>query len=427
MEKFIIKGGRKLCGVVSVSGNKNEALPALAASILTDEPVLLRNVPENADVLTMMELLRSTGADIKKTGSGEYRICGKNVNVSLVDEAQCSSLRAAILLAAPFAARAVDFMLPPPGGDVIGRRRLDSHFSAFQELGVSVTESNRKYHFNRKVLEGSDIFLEEQSVTATENILMAASLARGTSRLANCACEPHVEGLGRMLNSMGASIKGLGTHRLDVEGVEALSGTEHTISPDYLEACGYIVLAATTGSELTVRNIRSEDLTVTASTFKKLGISFEIGENEVFVPGNQKLEILEDFSGDIARVDDGPWPALPSDLMSLMIVAATQSRGTVLFFEKMYDGRMFFIDYLVAMGAKIIMCDPHRAVVVGPSRLYGSVLRSPDIRAGMALILAALCAEGESTIYNVGQIDRGYENLQEKLNLIGADIKRIRE
>lgn len=424
MDKFVINGGRKLNGVISVSGNKNEALPALAAALLTDEPVYLSNVPENGDVLTLMGLLRSAGALVERLAPNDFRICCKGVDCSRLDEPRCSSLRAAILLAAPFITRSGDFFLPPPGGDVIGRRRLDSHFSAFESLGVSVTESNRKYHFQRKELRGSNIFLEEQSVTATENILMAASLARGTTMLANCACEPHVAGLGEMLISMGASITGLGTHRIKVDGVKNLSGTEHVISPDYLEACGYIVLAAITGSELTIRNIRSEDLVVTSSAFRKLGIKFDIRENEVFVPGNQSMEVQGDFSGDIAKIDDGPWPALPSDLMSLMIVAATQARGTLLFFEKMYDGRMFFIDYLTAMGAKIILCDPHRAVVVGPSRLLGSDLRSPDIRAGMALILAALCAEGESNIYNVGQIDRGYENLQQKLNGIGADIKR---
>ena len=418
---------KKLNGVISVSGNKNEALPALAAALLTDDPVYLRNVPENGDVLTLMGLMRSAGALVEKLAPNDFRICGKDVDCSRLNESQCSSLRAAILLAAPFITRSEDFFLPPPGGDVIGRRRLDSHFSAFESLGVSVTEKNRKYHFQRKVLRGSNIFLEEQSVTATENILMAAALARGTSMLANCACEPHVSGLGEMLVSMGASITGLGTHRVMVEGVERLSGTEHTIAPDYLEACGYIVLAAITGSELIIRNIRSEDLVVTSSAFRKLGIKFDIGENEVFVPGNQVMEVQGDFSGDIAKIDDGPWPALPSDLMSLMIVAATQARGTLLFFEKMYDGRMFFIDYLTAMGAKIILCDPHRAVVVGPSHLYGADLRSPDIRAGMALILAALCAEGKSTIYNIGQIDRGYENLQQKLNGIGADIKRAGE
>ncbi len=427
MEKFVIRGGKKLDGVVAVSGNKNEALPALAATALTDDPVILRNLPENGDVLTLMDLLRSAGAGIRKIGPNDYEICCEGFDCGRLDEGQCSSLRAAILLAAPLITRSDDFFLPPPGGDVIGRRRLDAHFSAFESLGVSVREINRKYHFQKRALRGSNIFLEEQSVTATENIIMAASLARGTTLLTNCACEPHVSGLGRMLLSMGASISGLGTHIIKVTGVGKLSGTEHVISPDYLEACGYIVLAAITGSELTIRNIRSEDLIVASSAFKKLGIRFEISENEVFVPGNQKMEVMGDFSGDIAKIDDGPWPALPSDLMSLMIVAATQARGTLLFFEKMYDGRMFFIDYLTAMGAKIILCDPHRAVVVGPAQLYGSDLRSPDIRAGMALILAALCADGESNIYNIGQIDRGYENLQQKLNGIGADIKRAGE
>ncbi len=427
MEKFVIQGGQKLKGVVSVSGNKNEALPALAAAALTDDPVILRNLPENGDVLALIGLLRSAGAEIEKIGANSYKIRADGIRHGRLNEKKCSSLRAAILLAAPFASRFDEFTLPPPGGDVIGRRRLNAHFSAFESLGVSVAEIDRKYQFRKKSLKGAEIFLEEQSVTATENIMMAASLARGTTRLTNCACEPHVAALGKMLNCMGASISGVGTHKMTVTGVDKLSGIEHSISPDYLEACGYIVLAVITDSELTIRNVRSEDLVVARSAFKKLGIKIELGENEVFVPGNQKMEISEDFSGDVARIDDGPWPAFPSDLMSLMIVAATQAKGTVLFFEKMYDGRMFFIDYLISMGARIILCDPHRAVVVGPAQLYGTNLRSPDIRAGMALILASLCAKGVSTIYNVGQIDRGYENLQEKLNAIGADIQRIRE
>jgi UDP-N-acetylglucosamine 1-carboxyvinyltransferase len=427
MEKFVINGGRKLNGVITVSGNKNEALPALAAAVLTDDPVLLRNLPRNGDVLTLIGLLRSAGSEIERIGPNDYKICCKGIDCERLDDQQCSSLRAAILLAGPFITRFKSFYLHPPGGDVIGRRRLDAHFSAFKSLGVSVKEKDRKYFFQRQALSGCQIFLEEQSVTATENIMMAASLARGTTFLTNCACEPHVAGLGRMLESMGASLSGMGTHKIKVTGVEKLSGTEHVISPDYLEVCGYIVLAAITDSELTIRNVNSEDLVVAYSAFKKLGIKFEIDGNEVFVPGNQKIVITEDFSGDVAKIDDGPWPAFPSDLMSLMIVAATQAKGTLLFFEKMYDGRMFFIDYLIAMGAKIILCDPHRAVVVGPAKLYGSDLRSPDIRAGMALILAALCADGESTIHNIGQIDRGYENLQQKLNNIGADIKRVRE
>lgn len=427
MEKFVIKGGKKLGGLVEVSGNKNEALPALAAALLTDEPVILRNVPLNGDVLALVELLRSSGVGVDRIGANDFSISARGMDYRNLDESRCESLRAAILLAAPFITRFPEFVLPPPGGDVIGRRRLDAHFSAFAHLGISVSEKDRKYHFKRKKWQASDIFLEEQSVTATENIMMAAALAPGTTSLANCACEPHVVGLGRMLNSMGASIRGIGTHRIWVDGAESLHGTEHIISPDYLEACGYIVLAAITGSEVTIRNVNPSDLVVTLSAFRKVGIRFELRENEIFVPADQELVIAEDFSGDVAKIDDGPWPAFPSDLMSLMIVAATQARGTLLFFEKMYDGRMFFIDYLISMGAKIVLCDPHRALVVGPSRLYGTRLRSPDIRAGMALILASLCAAGESSIYNVEQIDRGYERLQEKLNGLGADIRRIKE
>jgi len=427
MEKFVIRGGKQLGGSVDVSGNKNEALPALAAALLTDETVILRNVPLNGDVLNLIELLSSSGAIVDRIDANDFSICARGLDYRDLDESRFHRLRAAILLAAPFITRFSEFVLPPPGGDVIGRRRLDAHFSAFGHLGISVSEKDRKYHFRRDYWRSSDIFMEEKSVTATENIMMAAALAPGTTSLANCACEPHVVGLGRMLNSMGASIRGTGTHRMWVDGVESLHGTEHFISPDYLEACGYIVLAAITGSELTIRNVNPDDLKVTLSAFRKVGIRFEPGENEIFVPAGQDLVIGEDFSGDVAKIDDGPWPAFPSDLMSLMIVAATQAKGTLLFFEKMYDGRMFFIDYLISMGAKIVLCDPHRALVVGPSRLYGTRLRSPDIRAGMALILASLCAEGESTIYNVEQIDRGYERLQGKLKGIGADIRRIEE
>jgi len=344
-----------------------------------------------------------------------------------MDQQKCVTLRAALLLAGALISRFKKVMLPPPGGDVIGRRRLDTHFLAFESLGAHVSVIGKKYLFERSELRGQNIFLDEQSVTATENVLMAAVCAKGKTILKNAASEPHVTGLARMLNKMGAKISGVGTNILEIEGVEKLSGAIHTIGPDYLEAGGYIVLAAITNSKITIKNVNPDDLCVTDSTFKKLGIEYEIHVRKIVVPAKQKLRIYPDFAGDIPKIDDGAWPSFPSDLMSIVIVAATQAEGTVLIFEKMYDGRMFFVDYLVSMGAKIVLCDPHRAVIVGPSNLYGSQLQSPDIRAGMALIIAALCAKGESSIYNIRQIDRGYENLEKKLQGLGADIKRVDE
>jgi len=427
MEKFVIRGGKKLSGSVNISGNKNEALPAIAACLLTDEPVILKNVPRIGDVETMLDIMKSQGATIREITKNELEIQCKNINHAEMDQQKCATLRAALLLAGPLITRFKKVMLPPPGGDVIGRRRLDTHFLAFESLGAHVSVIGKKYLFERSELRGQDIFLDEQSVTATENVLMTAVCAKGKTILKNTASEPHVTGLARMLNKMGAKISGVGTNILEIEGVEKLSGAIHTIGPDYLEAGGYIVLAAITNSEITIKNVNADDLCVTHSTFKKLGIEYEIHGKKIVVPAGQQLKIYPDFAGDIPKIDDGAWPSFPSDLMSIVIVAATQAEGTVLIFEKMYDGRMFFVDYLISMGAKIVLCDPHRAVIVGPSNLYGSQLQSPDIRAGMALIIAALCAKGESSIYNIRQIDRGYENLEKKLQGLGADIKRVDE
>ncbi len=427
MEKFVIEGGHQLKGSVRISGNKNEALPVLAATLLTDETVILRNVPRIGDVNMMLDIMKSIGVKIRELSENDLEINSSDIKHAELDEKKCSTLRAALLLAGPLISRFNKVLLPPPGGDVIGRRRLDTHFIAFKSLGVDVSEKNKKYYFEKKHLLGSDIFLEEQSVTATENALMAACLAKGETILRNAACEPHVTGLARMLNSMGANITGIGTNILKINGVEKLGGTEHAIGPDYLEIGGYIVLAAVTNSEITIQNVNSDDLCVIHSTFRKIGIKYEINGNEMFVPANQKMEIEPDFAGDVPKIDDGTWPAFPSDLMSIIVVAATQANGTALIFEKMYDGRLFFVDYLISMGARIVLCDPHRAVVVGPSQLYGSELQSPDIRAGMALIIAALCAKGKSIIYNIRQIDRGYENLEKKLQQLGAKITRVSE
>jgi len=427
MEKFLINGKKTLSGSVKISGNKNEALPVIAACLLTTEPVILRNVPRIGDVETMLDIMKSQGAIMRELERNTLEIQCKNINHAELDQRKCASLRAALLLAGPLITRFNRVVLPPPGGDVIGRRRLDTHFLAFKSLGANVSVVNRNYVFTRKELSGQDIFLDEQSVTATENALMAAVMAKGRTVIRNAACEPHVSGLARMLNSMGAKINGVGTNILGIEGVKQLSGTDHTIGSDYLEAGGYIVLAAITGSEITIKDVNPEDLQVTHSTFKKLGITFEIKGHNILVPARQKLKIEPDFAGEIPKIDDGTWPAFPSDLMSIVIVAATQAKGTVLIFEKMYNGRMFFVDYLIAMGAQIVLCDPHRAVIVGKSNLYGANMQSPDIRAGMALIIAALCAKGKSSIYNIRQIDRGYENLEAKLQGLGADIKRVTE
>ncbi|MBN1480768.1 UDP-N-acetylglucosamine 1-carboxyvinyltransferase [candidate division KSB1 bacterium] len=424
MDRFVIQGGFSLQGTVKAQGNKNEALPALAACLLTDEPVLLRNVPRIGDVLVMLDILRSMGAKIRELSSSDFEICCRGVRAAELDVEKSKILRAAILLAGPLITRFDHVILPPPGGDVIGRRRLDDHFLAFKSLGARVGEIDRKYSLKREKLIGADIFLEEQSVTATENAIMAAALSQGHSTIRNAACEPHVVGLTHLLNSMGARISGIGANILEIDGVQELDGAEHTIGSDLLEIGGYIVLAAVTHSSITIEGVNPEELYIIRSTYKKLGIEFDVQDDKLFMPKNQKLTIQPDFAGDIPKIDDGTWPAFPTDLMSIVIVAATQASGTILFFEKMYDGRMFFVDHLIGMGARIVLCDPHRVVVVGPSQLYGCQVTSPDIRAGMALVIAALCAQGESVIYNIRQIDRGYENLEQKLQTLGARIER---
>ncbi len=427
MDRFVIQGGHPLRGTVKVQGNKNEALPVLAACLLTDEPVILRNVPRIGDVLGMLDILRHLGATIKELSHTDFEICCKGVRAADIDVQKAKALRAAILLAGPLITRFDQVILPPPGGDVIGRRRLDDHFLAFTSLGADVGEIDRKYSFKKEKLVGADIFLEEQSVTATENAIMAAVMAEGHTTIRNAACEPHVVGLTRLLNSMGAQISGVGANILDIDGVDKLGGADHTIGSDLLEIGGYIVLAAVTNSKITIDGVNPEEIRVIRSTYNKLGIDFKCDGTTLIVPADQSMNIQPDFAGYIPKIDDVTWPAFPTDLMSMVIVAATQAKGTALFFEKMYDGRMFFVDHLIGMGARIVLCDPHRVVVVGPSQLYGTQVTSPDIRAGMALVIAALCATGESIIYNVRQIDRGYENLEEKLHSLGARIERISE
>jgi len=425
MEKFVIQGGEAIRGRVRPNGNKNEALPCLAATLLTDEPVVLNNVPRIKDVAVMLEIIEELGGTYEWEGEHRVRVRTEDVEETTLDRDLCTRIRSSILFAGSMLARSGGCTLPPPGGDVIGRRRVDTHFLALRELGASVDVHDGGYTFEADELVGKNIFMDEASVTATENALMAAAVAKGNTRLQNAACEPHVQGLCRMLEGMGARIEGIGTNILEVEGTKGLWGCEHTIGPDYLEIGSFAGLSAITPGDLVIEEVVPEDLRMIRLVFEKIGIETTLEGDELRVPGDQHLEIQDDLHGEIPTIDDAPWPAFPTDMMSIAITVATQSEGTVLFFEKMFEGRMFFVDSLISMGARIVFCDPHRVVVVGPSQLYGSTLESPDIRAGMALLIAALAADGESTIYNVGQIDRGYERIDEKLRDLGAEIERL--
>lgn len=424
MEKFVIQGGKPLSGRVTPSGNKNEALPAVAATLLTDEPVTLHNVPKIRDVLVMCDVIQTQGGEVEWIGEHSLRICTAGVKDPRLDGEKCKRIRASILFIGPLLARLGQAILPPPGGDVIGRRRLDTHFHALEALGARVEVTDHHYDVRAKRLFGEDIFLDEASVTATENALMAACLAEGRTILRNAACEPHVSGLARMLNAMGAQISGIETNQLVIEGVESLHGAEHTIDSDYLEIGSFIGLAAVTRSALTIERINPDNLRMIRMVFQKLGVEMVIEGDELFVPAEQSLIIRNDYHGLTPKIDDAIWPAFPTDLMSIVITVATQCQGTVLFFEKMFDGRMFFTDHLQSMGARTILCDPHRVVVVGPQTLRGSRVESPDVRAGMALLIAGLAARGETQIFNIHQIDRGYERIEEKLQALGAQIER---
>jgi UDP-N-acetylglucosamine 1-carboxyvinyltransferase len=427
MERFVIEGGHRLKGRVKPAGNKNEALPVLAATLLTDEPVTLRNLPRISDVGVMLELLRRLGVDVHDGGDEGVTLTPRDVSGPRLDRELCRLIRASILLAGPVLARLGEVLLPPPGGDVIGRRRLDSHFLALTALGAEL-EVGDEYHLStsNEGLKGAEIFLDEQSVTATENAVMAAVLADGTTVLENAACEPHVQGLCRLLQSMGAHIDGIGTHILRIEGVPRLHGATHEIGSDYLEIGSFIGISALCGGPITIESARPSDLKMIRIVYRKLGIEFELNDDgSCTVPADQSLEISPELTGAMPQISDAPWPQFPTDLMSIAIVVATRCKGTCLFFEKLYDGRMFFVDSLQSMGAQTILCDPHRVVVVGPSRLYGTRLDTPDIRAGMAILSAALAAEGVSEIGNIGQVDRGYERIEEKLRSLGAHIRRV--
>ena len=422
MARFIIHGGKRLNGTYVPAGNKNAVLPMLAACVMTDQSVTLENVPLIQDVRTMLDLLAGIGVEVQLKDH-TVTLCAKGVRRTRLDPELCCKVRASILLAGPMVARLGRVTLSPPGGDVIGRRRLDTHFQGLQALGIEV-EGGRDFVFRRKRLEGAAMVLDEASVTATENVLMAATLAKGETTLFNAACEPHVNDLALLLNKMGAQISGIGTNRLVIRGVEALHGATHSVQPDFIEIGSFVAAAAATGGELKVENVESESMLIISKTFQKLGIKLQIDGTILTLPARQSRRIVRDFGSAIPKIEDGPWPMFPSDLMSVSLVAATQAKGTVLFFEKMFESRMYFVDYLIGMGAGIVVCDPHRVLVTGPSRLHGTGMASPDIRAGMALLIAALCAKGESIIHNAQTIDRGYERVEERLRALGADIVR---
>ena len=425
MEQFVIEGGYPLSGTVKPAGNKNAALAVLAATLLTEETIVVKNVPAIGDVRTLMALLADLGASVEETAPHEVTVCAGSVNKTVLDSELCRKVRGGFMLSGPLLARFGRATVPRPGGDKIGRRRLDTHIRALEALGAR-TKTNHIYDMTApRGLKGTDIFLDERSVTGTENAVMAACLAKGTTIVRNAASEPHVQEMCRMLAAMGARISGIGSNELTIEGVEALGGATHTIGPDYMEVGSFIGLAAMTNGEIRIQDAAPSDMRRSLMVFERLGLEVEIDGEDLVVPTFQKLEIVPDVGDAIPRIYDDPWPGFPTDLMSIAMVVATQARGTVLFFEKMYENRMFWVDRLIEMGAKIILCDPHRAVVVGPSKLYGERITSPDIRAGMALLIASLGADGESVIRNIEQIDRGHENIDERLRALGARIRRV--
>jgi UDP-N-acetylglucosamine 1-carboxyvinyltransferase len=421
--RFLVRGGRPLRGTVHPAGNKNAALPILASSVLADGAMELENIPRIRDVETMLALLVDLGAQAEWTGPNAVRVDTGGLKPKALDPTLCARIRASILLAGPLLARFGMVTLPPPGGDVIGRRRVDTHFLALEQLGASVMVGDR-YELEAKSLVGSDIFLDEPSVTGTENALMASVMAKGRTVLRNAACEPHVQDLARALVAMGAQIEGIGSNIYTIEGGRTLTGARYAIGPDHIEIGSFIGLAAVTHGEIVIDPVRPEDLRSTLLGFERLGIRARADGSRLTISAEQERRIRPDLGGHVPKLEDGPWPAFPADVMSTTIVTATQCSGMLLVFEKMFESRLFFVDKLIGMGARIVLCDPHRAVISGPSPLKGGIVESPDIRAGMAMLLAALAAEGPSTIHNVGQIERGYERIDERLRLLGADIQR---
>jgi UDP-N-acetylglucosamine 1-carboxyvinyltransferase len=429
MEKFIIQGGVPLSGEVTPAGNKNAALPLLAACLLTDEPIILNNMPEIRDVQDMRSLLVSLGVRVERIANHSWKIQAEEVRPADLDPDLCRRIRASILLAGPMVARTGRLQLPPPGGDVIGRRRVDTHILALQALGTEAEfdRIERLFRFKAGHLHGADILLDEASVTATENAIMAAVMAKGVTTLRNAASEPHIQELCQFLNNLGAKIDHIGSNTLHIEGVPRLHGGEFTIGPDYLEVVSFIGAAIVTGGSIRIREAGPQYLDMISMVFRRLGVIWSVENGDLIVPAGQKLKIEPDLGDAIPEISVMPWPAFPTDLMSIAIVVATQSQGSILFHDWMYPSRMFFIDKLVGMGAHIVLCDPHRCIVQGPTTLAPESMESPDIRAGMSLLLATLAANGRSVIRNIGQIDRGYERVDDKLRALGARIERVKE
>jgi UDP-N-acetylglucosamine 1-carboxyvinyltransferase len=426
MEKFVIEGGHPLAGTVVPAGNKNAALPALASCLLTEEDVVLRNIPRIKDVEAQVGLLESIGVRVEWRDENVVALNAAEARPGDVDPELSELIRASFLLAGPLLARFGTADMPPPGGDVIGRRRLDPHLDAFLSLGAEIELNRGEYRLRApNGLKACDFFLDEPSVMATENALMAAALTPGSTVIHNAASEPHVQDLARILLQMGARVEGIGSNVMIVHGREQLGGADYTIGPDYIEIASFAALAAVTGGELRVKDVVREDLRMTSLVFARLGCEMEFEGNDLVVPADQTLRIRDDVGDATAKIEDGPWPAFPADLTSIALALATQSEGMVLIHEKMFENRLFFVDKLINMGARVILCDPHRAVVAGPRRLHGEPMESPDIRAGMAMLIAALCAEGTSHIGNVRQIDRGYERIDERLRGLGARIERV--
>jgi UDP-N-acetylglucosamine 1-carboxyvinyltransferase len=425
MEKFLIQGGFPLSGTVVPAGNKNAALPVLAACLLTEDEVVLRNIPRIRDVEAMLALLDHMGVDVEWREENVVALNAANVDPDVEVPLELTEpIRASFLVAGPLLARFGRAVLPPPGGDVIGRRRLDPHLDAFRALGATVA-SNRVYRIESgDGLRACDFFMDEPSVMGTENALMAAALTTGSTVIHNAASEPHVQDLSRLLLQMGARIEGIGTNQLIVHGSEQLGGADFRIGPDHIEIGSFIALAAATGGEIRIKDCVRDDLRATELAFARLGVRLEYEGSDVTVPGGQDLRVRDDEGQHVSKIEDGPWPAFPADLTSIALALATQADGMILIFEKMFENRLFFVDKLVTMGARVVLCDPHRAVVSGPSRLHGERVDSPDIRAGMAMLIAALCAEGNTEIGNIRQIDRGYERIDERLRGLGARIER---
>ena len=424
VESFLIEGGTPLSGTVRPAGNKNAALPILAACLLTADPVTLENVPRIRDVEEMIELIVALGVDVEWLAQNTVRVWASDVASTKLDPELCERIRASILFAGPLLARFGAADVPPPGGDVIGRRRVDTHLMALAALGADI-DVGREYRLRApNGLRGAEVYLDEASVTGTENALMAASLASGETTIVNAACEPHVQDLCRLLTGMGAQVDGIGSNVLTVHGAKELRGCSHRIGADHIEVASFIGLAAVTGGDLVIEDAAVEHLRAIRHTFHRLGVDIECDGDRVHVRPDQPLRIVDDLHDQIPKIEDGPWPMFPADLTSIAVAVATQATGTVLIFEKMFENRLVFTDKLVSMGARIILCDPHRAVITGPAKLYGYRMESPDIRAGMAMLIASLCAEGTSRIGNVGQIDRGYERIDDRLRALGARIER---